>query len=36
MAQLVDTRKEGNPEGFDPNVDNSIKYAKAGTLAKVV
>ena len=36
MAQLVNTRKEGNPEGFNPNVDNSIKYAKASTVGKVI
>ncbi len=36
MAQLVDTRKQGDPSGFDPNVDNSIKPAQVGALGKIV
>ena len=36
MSQLVNTRKQGNPEGFNPNVDNSVKYAKAGTAGRII
>ncbi|CAM9143243.1 LemA family protein [Mycoplasma todarodis] len=36
MSQLVNTRKRGNPEGLNPNVDNSEKYAKAGTVGRVI
>ncbi len=36
MSQLVNTRKQGNPEGFNPNVDNSEKYAKAGTVGRII
>ena len=36
MAQLVNTRKQGDPKGFNPNVDNSIKNANASGLAKTI
>ncbi len=36
MSQLVNTRKQGNPEGFNPNVDNSAKYAKASTVGRII
>ncbi|CAM9122029.1 LemA family protein [Mycoplasma marinum] len=36
MAQLVNTRKEGNPEGFNPNVDNSAKSANASIGGKII
>ncbi len=36
MAQLVNTRKESNPQGFNPNVDNSLKQAKASIIGKII
>ncbi|NQZ28986.1 MAG: LemA family protein [Mycoplasmatales bacterium] len=36
MPQLVNTRKQGNPEGFNPNVDNSAKYANAGKIGRII
>ncbi|MCU9938749.1 hypothetical protein NW739_02760 [Mycoplasmopsis felis] len=35
MSNLINTSKPSNPEGFQPNVDNSEKKASASTASKV-
>jgi hypothetical protein len=36
MANLVNSKNQGNKKGFNPNVDNSEKNASASGLGKFV